>query len=76
LTSINSSKKDSREDKEREEAKKRILEDPNIAKDALQFMLPLAVERKTPKVTELETIHATAEQQEEMERLLKENNKE
>jgi hypothetical protein len=37
-------------------------------------MLSLPVERKTPKVTELETIHATAEQQQEMERLLKENN--
>jgi hypothetical protein len=38
-------------------------------------MLSLPVERKIPKVTELETIHATAEQQQEMERLLKENNK-
>ena len=28
-------------------------------------MLPLPVERKTPKVTELETIHATAEQNHE-----------
>ena len=35
-------------------------------------MLSLPIERKIPKVTELETIHATAEQQEEeMERLLK-----
>ena len=34
-------------------------------------MLSLPVERKIPKVTELETIHATAEQQEEMEKLLK-----
>ena len=34
-------------------------------------MLSLPVERKIPKVTELETIHATREQQEEMERLLK-----
>jgi len=34
-------------------------------------MLSLPVERKIPKVTELEAIHATAEQQEEMERLLK-----
>ena len=78
MTSTNSSdKKDSREDKEREEAKKRILdEDPHISKDALEFMLSVPVERKTPKVTELETIHATAEQQEEMERLLKKNNKE
>jgi hypothetical protein len=40
-------------------------------------MLSLPVERKIPKVTELETIHATAEQQQEMEkRLLKKNNKE
>jgi hypothetical protein len=35
----------------------------------------LPVEKKIPKVTELETIHATAEQQEEMERLLKKNDK-
>ena len=76
---LTSSKKDSREDdKEREEAKRRILEEnPDISKDTLEFMLSLPVERKIPKVTELETIHATAEQQEEMEkRLLKENNKE
>jgi hypothetical protein len=39
-------------------------------------MLSLPVEVKIPKVTELETIHATAEQQKEMERLLKKNNKE
>jgi hypothetical protein len=39
-------------------------------------MLSLPVERKVHKVTELETIHATAEQQEEMERLLKKNNQE
>jgi|GEM_PF-4212990 len=32
-------------------------------------MLP--IERKIPKVTELEPIHATAEQQKEMEKLLK-----
>jgi hypothetical protein len=78
LTSSNSSEKDSIEVvKEREEAKKRILEDdPHIAKDALEFMLSLPVERKIPKVTELETIHATAEQQEEMEKLLKKNKKE
>jgi hypothetical protein len=37
----------------------------------------MSVERKIPKVMEMETIHATAEQQEEMERLLlKKNNKE
>jgi hypothetical protein len=42
-------------------------------------VISLPIERKKiPKVTELETIHATAEQQEEeMEkRLLKKNNKE
>ena len=60
---------------EREKTKRRILENPDISKVALDFMLSLPVERKTPKVTELETIHATAEQQQEMERLLKENNK-
>ena len=50
---------------------KRILEeDPHISKDILEFMLALLVERKIPKVTEMETTHATAEQQEEMERLL------
>ena len=79
MTSTNSRhKKDSREDKEREEAKKRILEEnPHISKDVLEFMLSLPVERKIPKVTELKTIHATAEQQEEMERLLlKKNSKE
>jgi hypothetical protein len=39
----------------------------------LSSLLP--VERKIPKVTKLEIIHATAEQQEEMERhLLKKNN--
>jgi hypothetical protein len=79
LTSHNSSKKDSREvvKEEREEARRRILEEnPNIPKDTLEFVLSLPVERKIPKVTELETIHATAEQQEEMERLLlkKDNN--
>ena len=57
--------------------KERILENPHISKDALEFMLSLPIERKIPKVTELETIHATAEQQEEMEkRLLKKDNKE
>ena len=60
-----------------EEAKRRILENPHISKDALEFMLSLPVERKIPKVTEMDTIHATAEQQEEMEkRLLKKDNKE
>jgi hypothetical protein len=80
LTISNSTKKESREEvvNEREEAKRRILEEyPDMPKDALEFVLSLPVERKIPKVTELETIHATAEQQEEMERrLLKKNNKE
>jgi hypothetical protein len=50
LTSTNSSsKKDNREDKEGEEAKKRILEEnPHISKDAFEFMLSLPVERKIP----------------------------
>jgi hypothetical protein len=79
LTSSNSSKKDSIEEvtKEREESKIRILkENPNISKDELEFMLSLPVERKIPKVTELETIHATAEQQQEMEKRLLKKNKE
>ena len=39
-------------------------------------MLSLPIERKIRKVTELETIHPTAQQQEEMERRrLKKNNK-
>jgi hypothetical protein len=79
LTNSDSSEKDRIEVvKEREEAKRRILEEnPHISKDALDFVLSLPVERKIPKVTELETIHATPEQQEEMEkRLLKKNNNE
>jgi hypothetical protein len=60
---------------EREEAKRRILEEnPHIAKDTLEFMLSLSKERRIPKVTEQETVHATAEQQAEMERLLKKKN--
>jgi hypothetical protein len=40
-------------------------------------MLSLPIERKIPTVSELETVNATAEQQEEMgKRLLKKNNKE
>jgi hypothetical protein len=46
---------------------------PDVSKDTLEFVPSLPVERKIPRVTELETIHATPEQQEEMEkRLLKE----
>jgi hypothetical protein len=68
-----SNKKDTIEEvvKEREEAKRRILEqNPHIPKDALEFVLSLPIERKIPKVTELETVYATAKQQEEMERRL------
>jgi hypothetical protein len=57
---------------EREETKRRILEEnPDISKGTLEFMLSLPEARRIPKVMELETIHATAEQQQEMERLLK-----
>ena len=62
---------------EREETKRMILEEnPGISKDELEFVLSLPKERRIPKVTELETIHATAEQQEEMDRLLKKKNEE
>jgi hypothetical protein len=72
LTNSDNSEKDRiKVEKEREEDKRRILEE-----NALEFMLSLQEARKIPKVTELETIHATPEQQEEMERLLKKNNKE
>ncbi|MBV9178506.1 MAG: hypothetical protein JO297_15890 [Nitrososphaeraceae archaeon] len=60
---------------EREEAKRRLLEDPDVSKDTLEFMLSLPEERKIPKVTELETVYATPEQQEEMEILLRKNKK-
>jgi hypothetical protein len=65
LTSSNGSEKDRIEVvKEREEAKRIILEEnPDIHKDALEFMLSLQKARKIPKVMKLETIHATAEQQ-------------
>jgi hypothetical protein len=56
LTSINSRKKDSREEdkKEREEATKKILdEDQHISKDTLDYVLSLPVERKISKVSEL-----------------------
>jgi hypothetical protein len=75
LTNSDSSEKDRIEvEEEHEEAKRRILEEnPN----ALEFVLSLPAERKIPKVTELETTHAIAEQQEEeMEGLLKKNNNE
>jgi len=48
----------------------------HISQDELEFVLSLPFEKKIPKVTELETVYATPEQQEEMERLiLKKNNK-
>ena len=47
---------------EREEARRRIIEEnPHIPKDTLEFVISLPVERKIPEVTELETIHPTAE---------------
>jgi hypothetical protein len=59
---------------DKEESKRRILEEySNISESTLEFVLSLPVERNIPKVSELELIHATAEQQEEMERLLKKN---
>ena len=68
LTSSSSSKQD------REQAKKRILKEyPDISESTLEFVLSIPVERKIPKVSELEPIRATAEQQEEMEKLLKKN---
>ena len=75
MASSSSSKKD-REVEEREETKRRrILEGyPDISKDTLEFVLSLPIELKIPKISELETVHATAEQQEEMERLLKRKN--
>jgi hypothetical protein len=58
---------------EREESKRRrILEQcPDISESTLEFVLSLPVEQKIPKVSELETVHATPDQQEEMEKLLK-----
>jgi hypothetical protein len=48
-------------EKEREESKRKILEEyPDVPKDELEFMLSLPVERKITKVTELETVYATA----------------
>jgi hypothetical protein len=59
---LNSSNISEKDIQEREEARRNILEEyPDMPKDALEFMLSLPVERKIPKVTELETIHATAE---------------
>ena len=70
-----SSKKDGEVEEEREETKRSVLKEyPHMPKDTLEFVLSLSVERKIPKVSELETVYATAEQQEEMERLLKRKN--
>jgi hypothetical protein len=66
-----------KQDDEHEESKRRILEEcPDISESTLEFVLLLQVEQKKPKVSELETVHATPDQQEEMEKLLKKNNKE
>ena len=63
LASGSSSKKGGREIEEREETKRRIVKEyPHIPKDTLEFVLSLSVERKIPKVSELETVYATAEQ--------------
>ena len=54
---------------DKEESKRRILKEyPDISESTLEFVLSIPVERKIPKVSELEPIHATKEQQEEMER--------
>ena len=65
--------------KEREELKEEYSKTQTSLKKLLNLSSHYHLKRKIPKVTEPETIHAhTAEQQqqEEMERLLKENNKE
>ena len=49
-----------------------IENSPDISKDTLEFMLSLPVERKIFKVSELETVYATPEQQEEMEKTIEE----
>ena len=62
---------------DKEEAKRRILEEyPDISQSTLEFVVSIPAELKIPKVSEIEPIHATKEQQEEMERLLKKNKKE
>ena len=61
---------------DKEESKRIILKEyPDISQSTLEFVLSIPVELKIPKVSELETVYATAEQQEEMERLLKKNKK-
>ncbi len=61
---------------DKEESKRIILKEyPDISQTTLEFVLSISVELKIPKVSELETVYATKEQQEEMERLLRKNKK-
>ena len=61
---------------DKEESKRIILKEyPDISQSTLEFVLSIPVEQKIPKVGELETVYATEEQQEEMERLLRKNKK-
>jgi len=71
---ISSSSKQDRELEELEEAKRRILDQyADISESTMEFVLSLPVERKIPKVSKLESVYASRQQQEEMERLLKKN---
>jgi hypothetical protein len=56
--------------------KEEYSKNTQTSQDTLEFILSLPIERKLPKVSKSETVHATAAQQEEMERLLKKNKKE
>jgi hypothetical protein len=61
---------------DKEESKRIILKEyPDISQSTLEFVLSIPVELKIPKVSELETVYATKELQEEMERLLRKNKK-
>jgi hypothetical protein len=61
---------------DKEESKRIILKEyPDISQSTLEFVLSIPAEQKMPKVSELETVYATKEQQEEMERLLGKNKK-
>jgi hypothetical protein len=61
---------------DKEESKRIILKEyPDISQSTLEFVLSIPAERNRPKVSELETVYATKEQQEEMERLLRKNKK-
>ena len=54
---------------EHEESRRRILEQyPDISDGTLEFVLSLPMEQEIPKVSELETVHATQDQLEEMEK--------